>query len=533
MLRRSLLLPLLTLVLAAPAAAHDAGAVPLPDRLIDGVPAEVHGDRIEPGSDGRLAEATTVAAARTALTRSLVADAGTPTLDTAWCGLERATDDTADASTGAGAAIKVVYAYPIGSSDQFATRAPLIQQDAHDIAASFSSAANGLESVRFDTGTACGDNYLDIASVQLPRTKAAYLALSLNSRVSALQGDLASFMASLSGSHDVLVYLEDLNAGDGVTGVATLFNDDRASAANYSNLGGQFAFVLGQLSGSTRRTTAQHELGHNLGAVQDSAPHSTQAGHCFERYDVMCYADGGAKGQVSDLTYPADCTNAAAPAWDCDRGDYFDPAPPAGSYLDTHWNLFDSVFLCAPASCFTDDGNELTTPPSGGSSDGSGGSGGSGGSSGGGSGGSGGSSGSGSGGSSGGGSSTPTTPAPTPTSPATVPPPTIVPTTTATAAATLLDARVRSALDTVQSTFARASALKALRAGHDVRVRVTVPAGGSLIARLTVRGHTLLRTSVDAAAGRRAILTFHPSRAARRTLRTAGARDLTLLLTLR
>ena len=37
----------------------------------------------------------------------------------------------------------------------------------------------------------------------------------------------------------------------------------------------------------------QHEIGHNLGAVQDSAPHSSLAGHCYESLDVMCYADGG------------------------------------------------------------------------------------------------------------------------------------------------------------------------------------------------------------------------------------------------
>jgi hypothetical protein len=523
-----LLLALLAaLVLVAPAAAHDEGAVDLPDHLVDGIPAEAHGDRIPPGEDARLQQSTTVAAAGRALTRNLVADAANPTLASTWCGTERSTDDTADASTGAGASIKVVYAYPSDVASQFAARRDLIQQDARAIVSSFSVAANGLKTVRFDVGTSCGDTYLDIAVIALPRTKAAYLGMSFNNRVTALQTDLGGFASTLSGTHDVLVYLEDLNAGDGVTGVATLFPDDRASAANYSNNGGQFAFVLGLLGGSSRRTTAQHELGHNLGAVQNSAPHSTQAGHCFERYDVMCYADGGTKGQVSDLTYPADCTNSSAPAWDCDRGDYFDPAPAAGTYLATHWNLFSSVYLCAPATCFTDDGivggsGGAASPPVTPTTTSTGG-----GSSGGGSGGS---------GATGTTTTTPTTPTVVPTPPAPTPapvPPRVVPAPVATAAAPTLAEQVRTALDAVQAGFARATALKALRAGRTVRVRATTPAGGTLDARLTVRGRTVVRGSSTATAAQSATIVLKPSTAARRALRTARASQLALRLSLR
>jgi hypothetical protein len=241
----------------------------------------------------------------------------------------------------------------------------------------------------------------------------------------------------------------------------------------------------------------------------------------------MCYADGGPKGVVSDLTYPAGCTNVASPAWDCDRGDYFDPAPPAGSYLATHWNLFNSVYLCAPATCFTDDGvvggtgSAATPPPSSGGSSGGGSSGGGGGA---------------------GGTSTTTTPTtpttptvvPQPTAPVTVPPPRVVPgATAAPQPAQTLAQQIRQALDAVQSGFSRAGALAKLRAGTPVRLRVTVPAGGTLTARLTVRGRTVVRTTARTQATRAATLTLKPTTRARRTLHGSRAAQLALKLSLR
>ena len=40
-----------------------------------------------------------------------------------------------------------------------------------------------------------------------------------------------------------------------------------------------------------------HELTHTMGAVQPTAPHKTDKGHCWDGQDDMCYADGSKQKQ--------------------------------------------------------------------------------------------------------------------------------------------------------------------------------------------------------------------------------------------
>lgn len=78
---------------------------------------------------------------------------------------------------------------------------------------------------------------------------------------------------------------------------------------------------------------AAHELAHNLGAVQLSAPRSDGSWHCTTEYDLMCYG-----GQQSYL-----CPVSNADLLDCHHDDYFSTA--SEPYLDTHWNVARSGFL--------------------------------------------------------------------------------------------------------------------------------------------------------------------------------------------
>jgi hypothetical protein len=82
-----------------------------------------------------------------------------------------------------------------------------------------------------------------------------------------------------------------------------------------------------------------HELAHNLGAVQSTAPSTTGAGHCTDEQDLMCYTDesGAPMREVCGPEY--------ASLLDCNHDDYFHTNPPPGSYLDTSWNLARSQYL--------------------------------------------------------------------------------------------------------------------------------------------------------------------------------------------
>lgn len=132
------------------------------------------------------------------------------------------------------------------------------------------------------------------------------------------------------------VYTAMSNSGGGGTG--TVEHDDSPGQQNANNTGPAYSITRG-----FSWWILMHELGHNLGAVQLSAPHSTGAWHAYDASDVMTYNDGGPYfqngGQIEN-----NCSSSEN-MWDCQDNDYSSPAPPSGNYLATHWNLRDSNFL--------------------------------------------------------------------------------------------------------------------------------------------------------------------------------------------
>ena len=118
-------------------------------------------------------------------------------------------------------------------------------------------------------------------------------------------------------------------------GTGTLSDDQRLTAENQNNSGGDYAVVY---SDCWTDRTAMHENGHNQGAVQYDAPHSTGNGaHCNDGHDIMCYSDGGDK----DVGMSLFCSDKMR--FDCRSDTYFDTAPEPGEYLSNHWNLGSSL----------------------------------------------------------------------------------------------------------------------------------------------------------------------------------------------
>ncbi|GAA2144070.1 hypothetical protein GCM10009760_31180 [Kitasatospora kazusensis] len=123
-------------------------------------------------------------------------------------------------------------------------------------------------------------------------------------------------------------------------GIGTFNGDERPGQDNTSNFGPSYGRTdNGCWSGST----ASHELGHNLGAVNNSAPHSSKAGHCTDEWDIMCYSDAPYYPQMQTL-----CPDRSHDdRLDCNHDDYYSTDPKPGSYLATHWNVANNQFLIA------------------------------------------------------------------------------------------------------------------------------------------------------------------------------------------
>jgi hypothetical protein len=290
-----------------------------------------------------------------------LADAGVSSvgLETApWRGTERTTDNPA--STSSGSKIKLVYVYAADQPDRFAQYASLIQTDAKAIAETVAATSGGRKTLRFDTGTDGGAGYVDIASVRLPQARAVYASMNAASRSAAVRDAVASTVRVGGSVAHYAVYADGLYGNDWVAGIAQMYYDPSKSAANLNNRDGLWAFVWGDGSAtfsSSHRTTLLHEITHTLGGVQPTAPNGTTNGHCSDLKDVMCYDDGGLKpGQ----TLVQSCTTVQ---YDCDGEDYFNATPAAGSYLAANWNVYDSAFLCAPASCVS--GGPVNVAPEG------------------------------------------------------------------------------------------------------------------------------------------------------------------------
>jgi hypothetical protein len=276
-----------------------------------------------------------------------------------FCGDARTTDDTAHAAQApTSPRFKIVYAHAADRPDRFAGWRDALQANVALIQRFLASQSGGAKALRFDMGTRCGPQYVDLQVVHLPGARSRYV-----DNFSAIVQDVESRLGTSNGPRNVVVLADSLNGGgyDYGLGENVLGSwGERRGSGNVHN-GGGFASVLFSRDGQPAPGADPrgwwpegmlHEITHNLGAVQWSAPHSTQPigsafpryGHCWQGYDVMCYTEDG--GASHPMRYDCPRVGGAIPqVYDCGRDDYFNPAPAPGSYLATHWNVYDNVFM--------------------------------------------------------------------------------------------------------------------------------------------------------------------------------------------
>lgn len=271
-------------------------------------------------------------------------------LPTSWCGPERTTDDTADELANGGFKEHAVYMLASDAPDRFGRVASGIQTDAFQASALLETTYG--RAIRFDLGTSCGQQYLDITVVRMPYTNAQLAAaaqtasgtfdmVSASLDAAGLQTIQASDSYAVAGqrTRNWVVWL-DGPAPANTCGQATIYDDPTRADDNLNNFGGKVAVVFpsGSGGGFCSSNAVRHEIGHNLGALQPSAPHAFDGSHCNDAIeDTMCYSNSpqvsnGERGQFFDYR----------------NDDYWDP--PAGPALPW-WTVNLNRFLCPDAGC--------------------------------------------------------------------------------------------------------------------------------------------------------------------------------------
>jgi hypothetical protein len=276
-----------------------------------------------------------------------------------WCGSEQNTDDTAHEVNNGDYRFHAVYMVAADAGNRFPTFANDLQTDAFQ-ASSLLETDYG-RAIRFDMGTTCGPQYLDISVVRLPQTSAqmADLARKPNGTFDAVTNalDAAGFETiqpsdtvaeAAARTRNYLVWL-DAPAPSGSCGQAAIYDDPKRTADNLNNFGGKTAIVFRNGDAFCSSNAARHEMGHNLGGLQSVAPHAFDGSHCNDAYeDTMCYSNSP---QVSD--------GKRGTYFDYNNDDYWSlPGAPLA-----WWTVDLNRFLCPDATCNQIGGNTANPDP--------------------------------------------------------------------------------------------------------------------------------------------------------------------------
>lgn len=288
-------------------------------------------------------------------------------LPSTWCGDRLAADDTVHEVDNGAYRYHAVYMLAADATDRFDSVVSTLQTDAFQASALLETSYG--RAIRFDMGTSCGPQYLDISVVRMPETKAqmAALAESPDGTFDAVARTLdATGFETIQPTDDLtraaartrnyLVWLEAPTA-PGTCGQASIYDDPARTETNLNNFGGKAAVVFRNGPDAFCSSNAvRHEIGHNLGALQSVAPHAFDGSHCDDAWeDTMCYTSA-----------PRVADGRRGLFFDYGNDDYWDPPTPGASPLPW-WTVNLNRFLCPDATCNVAPGAVADEPTAAGS----------------------------------------------------------------------------------------------------------------------------------------------------------------------
>lgn len=216
--------------------------------------------------------------------------------------------------------VQVVYVRQSDRPDRTASVLGAVRREVEVANGVFTRSSDGRRALRVVTDGAC--------AVAVPR-------LTVAPAQAASFAELTKAVRAAGLTRTDRKYLLYVDNGSGC-GIAEQVLDERPDGSNRSNAGNLIGAVYAPCWNGV---LVAHELTHLFGGVQNGAPNSSGRGHCTDKQDVMCYADGSGRA----MTTP--CPSGHAALLDCGRDDYFSVAPAAGSYLARAWNTAANSFL--------------------------------------------------------------------------------------------------------------------------------------------------------------------------------------------
>ncbi len=159
----------------------------------------------------------------------------------------------------------------------------------------------------------------------------------------------AQIVGDPTGTNAVKYLVFDHEENEAAAGVGDLVRDEEKSWVNGNATKTGVALVY---NGSWDTHVSIHELFHNLGAVQATAPYANTS-HCVDGIDILCYEDGySSGGSYSETRCPAGAgyQEPEKTPLDCGYDTYFNTAPGSGNWLATHWDTGgeEDPFLLSP-----------------------------------------------------------------------------------------------------------------------------------------------------------------------------------------